>query len=201
MSYIKISTEELTDWLKENLSEERYEHSLGTADSAKLLAEQYGENSEKAYVAGLLHDCAKCFTTEKLLEIIEANLAIEEAEIENYKTLHAPVSAYVAKTEFGVEDDEILSAIRWHTLGNPNMTTFEKIIFLADKVENRTRETWYADPIREFLKEENGLNKAMLQCYKQTIKSLVDRDLKICPLTIEIYNSLQRELSVTKFNK
>ena len=51
------------------------------------------------------------------------------------------------------------------------------------------------------LDEENGLTKAMLQCYKQTIKSLVDRDLKICPLTIEIYNSLQRELSVTKFNK
>ena len=201
MGYIKISTEDLMGWLKENLSEERYEHSLGTADSAKLLAEQYGEDVEKAYVAGLLHDCAKCFTTEKLLEIIDANLNIEEAEKENYKTLHAPVSAFIAKTEFGVEDDEILSAIRWHTLGNPNMTTFEKIIFLADKVENRTRETWYADPIRAFLKEENGLNKAMLQCYKQTIKSLVDRDLKICPLTIEIYNSLQRELSVTKFNK
>lgn len=201
MGYIKISTEDLMGWLKENLSEERYEHSLGTADSAKLLAEQYGEDVEKAYVAGLLHDCAKCFTTEKLLEIIDANLNIEEAEKENYKTLHAPVSAFIAKTEFGVEDDEILSAIRWHTLGNPNMTTFEKIIFLADKVENRTREAWYADPIREFLKEENGLNKAMLQCYKQTIKSLVDRDLKICPLTIEIYNSLQRELSVTKFNK
>ena len=201
MGYIKISTEDLMGWLKNNLSEERYEHSLGTADSAKLLAEQYGEDVEKAYVAGLLHDCAKCFTTEKLLEIIESNLDIEEAEKENYKTLHAPVSAFIAQTEFGVEDVEILSAIRWHTLGNPNMSTFEKIIFLADKIENRTRETWYADPIREYLKEENGLNKAMLQCYKQTIKSLVDRDLKICPLTIEIYNSLQRELSVTKFNK
>lgn len=201
MGYIKISTEDLMGWLKNNLSEERYEHSLGTADSAKLLAEQYGEDVEKAYVAGLLHDCAKCFTTEKLLEIIESNLDIEEAEKENYKTLHAPVSSFIAKTEFGVEDVEILSAIRWHTLGNPNMSTFEKIIFLADKIENRTRETWYADPIREYLKEENGLNKAMLQCYKETIKSLVDRDLKICPLTIEIYNSLQRELSVTKFNK
>ena len=201
MGYIKISTEDLMGWLKNNLSKERYEHSLGTADSAKLLAEQYGEDVEKAYVAGLLHDCAKCFTTEKLLEIIESNLDIEEAEKENYKTLHAPVSSFIAKTEFGVEDVEILSAIRWHTLGNPNMSTFEKIIFLADKIENRTRETWYADPIREYLKEENGLNKAMLQCYKQTIKSLVDRDLKICPLTIEIYNSLQRELSVTKFNK
>lgn len=197
MDYIKISTEELLCWLKENLNEERYEHSLGTADSAKMLAEIYGQDSEKAYVAGLLHDCAKCFSTEKLLEIIEANLDIEESEKENYKTLHAPVSAFIAQTEFGVEDGEILSAIRWHTLGNTNMTVFEKIIFLADKIEVRTREEWYADPIRVFLNEENGLTKAILQCYKQTIKSLVDRDLKICPLTIEIYNSLQRELDVT----
>lgn len=201
MDYIKISAEELLSWLKENLNEERYEHSLGTADSAKQLAQIYGVDVEKAYVAGLLHDCAKCFSTEKLLEIIDANLDIEETEKENYKTLHAPVSAFVAQTEFGVEDNEILSAIRWHTLGNPNMTNFEKIIFLADKIETRTREEWYAEPIRKFLEEENGLTKAILQCYKQTIKSLVDRDLKICPLTIEIYNSLQRELSVTKFNK
>lgn len=197
MGYTKISTEDLLVWLKENLNVERYEHSLGTADSAKLLAEQYDENSEKAYVAGLLHDSAKCFSTEKLLEIIDKNLEIEEAEKENYKTLHAPVSAFIAQTEFGVEDNEILSAIRWHTLGKPNMTVFEKIIFLADKIEERTREPWYAEPIRECLKEEDGLNKALLQCYKQTIKSLVDRDLKICPLTIEIYNDLHRELDVT----
>jgi predicted HD superfamily hydrolase involved in NAD metabolism len=197
MAYTKISTEELLGWLKENLNEERYEHSLGTADSAKMLAEKYGQDCEKAYIAGLLHDCAKCFSTEKLLEIIDANLEIEDAEKENYKTLHAPVSAFIAQIEFGVVDEEILSAIRWHTLGNPSMTTFEKIIFLADKIETRTREEWYAEPIRKFIVEENGLNKAMLQCYKQTIKSLVDRDLKICPLTIEIYNNLQRELDVT----
>ena len=197
MGYTKISTEDLLVWLKENLNVERYEHSLGTADSAKFLAEQHGLNAEKSYIAGLLHDCAKCFSTEKLLEIIDKNLEIEEAEKENYKTLHAPVSAFIAQTEFGVEDSEILSAIRWHTLGKPNMTIFEKIIFLADKIEERTREPWYAEPIRECLKEEDGLNKALLQCYKQTIKSLVDRDLKICPLTIEIYNNLHRELDVT----
>ena len=80
MSYIKISTENLLSWLKENLSEERYKHSLGTADSAKLLAEKYGQDCEKAYLAGLLHDCAKCFSTDKLLEIIEGNLDIEDAE-------------------------------------------------------------------------------------------------------------------------
>lgn len=197
MDYIKISTEELMNWLKENLSNERYEHSLGTAECAVVLAKKYGVDEQKAYIAGLLHDCAKCFSTEKLLKIINDHLEIEEAEKENYKTLHAPVSSYIAKTDFGVNDEEILSSIRWHTIGNPKMSVFEKIIFLADKIETKTRKDDYAEPIRKFLKEEKGLDKAILQCYKQTIKSLVDRDLKICPLTIEIYNNLQRELSVT----
>lgn len=197
MSYIKISVEELLKWLKDNLNDERYEHSLGTADCAREMAVSYSVEPEKAYVAGLLHDCAKCFSTEKLLSIIDEHLEVEEIEKKNYKTLHAPVSAYVAKTEFGVEDDEILSAIRWHTLGKLEMTDFEKIIFLADKIEERTRENCYAEPIRKFLNEENGLNKALLQCYKQTIKSLVDRDLTICPLTIDIYNKFQAQINIT----
>lgn len=196
MSYIKISVEELLKWLKDNLNEERYEHSLGTADCAKKMAISYGVEPEKAYVAGLLHDCAKCFANEKLLSIIDEHLEVEEIEKKNYKTLHAPVSAYVAKTEFGVEDEEILSAIRWHTLGKLEMTDFEKIIFLADKIEERTREACHAEPIRKFLDEENGLNKALLQCYKQTIISLVERNLIICPLTIDIYNRLQTQTNI-----
>ena len=122
------------------------------------------------------------------MSIIERHIEVDENEKMNYKTLHAPVSAYVAEKTFGVKDEEILSSIRWHTLGKVNMTEFEKIIFIADKIEERTRENWYAQPIRALLRETNGLDKAILQCYRQTIKSLVDRDLKICPLTIDIYN-------------
>ncbi|MBS6602515.1 MAG: bis(5'-nucleosyl)-tetraphosphatase (symmetrical) YqeK [Brachyspira sp.] len=191
MNYTKISENEIKQWLKENLNSERYLHSLGTAECAKELAEKFGLNSEKAYTAGLLHDCAKCFSNEKLLEIIHSNLQVEEAEMLNYKTLHAPVSAYYAQKEFGVEDNEILSAIRWHTLGQIEMSNFEKIIFLADKIEPNTRDKEYSAIIRSYLSEENGLNKALLKCYKETIKSLVKRDLKICLLTIEIYNKLE----------
>lgn len=191
MNYTKISENEIKQWLKENLNSERYIHSLGTAECAKELAEKFGLNSEKAYTAGLLHDCAKCFSNEKLLEIIHSNLQVEEAEMLNYKTLHAPVSAYYAQKEFGVEDNEILSAIRWHTLGQIEMSDFEKIIFLADKIEPNTRDKEYSAIIRSYLSEENGLNKALLKCYKETIKSLVKRDLKICLLTIEIYNKLE----------
>lgn len=196
MNYTKISIESILDWLKNNLTEKRYAHSIGTAECARNLAVKYSLEPEKAYLAGLLHDCAKCFSTEKLISLIEENIPeVDEIEKSNKKTLHAPVSAYVAKQTFGVNDEEILSAIRWHTLGKLNMTDFEKIIFLADKIEERTRENWYAQPIRSYLTEKNGLNKAILQCYKQTIKSLVERDLMICPLTIDIYNQYQKELN------
>ena len=174
MDYIKISMEELMKWLKDHLSEKRYIHSIGTAECARDLAKKFGLNEEKAYMAGLLHDCAKCFPNEELMAIIKEHLEVEDVELMNYKTLHAPVSAYIAKKDFGVEDEEILSAIRWHTLGRIEMTDFEKIIFLAD----------------------NGLNKAMLICYKETIKSLVKRDLKICPVTIDIYNNLEDIVNV-----
>lgn len=181
----------INNWLKDNLSDERYIHTLGTAECAKELAQKFNLDPEKAYIAGLLHDCAKCFSNEKLLEIIKNNLEVEESEMLNYKTLHAPVSAYIAQTEFNVTDNEILSAIRWHTLGKLDMTDFEKIIFIADKIEPNTRDKEYSEKIRTLLEEENGLNKAMLKCYKETIKSLVKRNLKICLLTIEIYNKLQ----------
>lgn len=196
MNYTKIDEEKLLDWLKENLSEKRYIHSLGTAECARDLAKKFGQDEEKAYTAGLLHDCAKCFPNEKLMDIIEKHLDVEKIELMNYKTLHAPVSAYIAKKEFGVDDSEILSAIRWHTLGKIDMTDFEKIIFLADKVEPRTRDKDYLEEVRNFLDEENGLNKALLKCYKETIKSLVKRDLKICPITIDIYNNLEDVVNV-----
>ena len=194
MNYTKISEQELKKWLESNLSAERYSHSLGTAECAKKLAEKFGLNPEKAYVARLLHDAAKCFSNEKLLEIIHAHLNVEESELQNYKTLHAPVSAYIAEKDFGVDDKEILSAIRWHTLGKLDMTDFEKIIFLADKIEPNTREEEKTAEIVKYLDEENGLNKAILKCYKNTIRSLVKRDLKICYLTIEIYNKLEDEI-------
>ena len=193
MDYTNKSEKEILEWMKKHLSEKRYIHCLGTAECAKQLAKMYGENVDKAYVAGLLHDCAKCFENEKLLEIIEENLDIDKNELMNYKTLHAPVSAYCATKDFGICDDEILSAIRWHTLGKRDMTTFEKIIFLADKIEPNTRDKEYTVKIKNILKEENGLNKALLECYRETVKSLVKRNLKICPVTIDIYNNLLNE--------
>ena len=184
----------INNWLKSNLTQERYVHSLGTAECAKELAKEYGLDEDKAYLAGLIHDCAKCLPKNECLEIIKQNVEfcpLEEGELENYKTHHAPAGVSVAKKEFGIEDDEILSAIRWHTIGKMNMSDFEKIIFLADKIEERTRPKEMIVPIKTELINQ-GLDKALLVCYKNTIKSLVDRDLTICTQTIDIYNELLR---------
>lgn len=180
--------EYIKNWLKANLTEERYEHSLGTADCAKELAQKFGVDPEKAYFTGLIHDCAKCLPKTETEDILKNFINIDEDEFCSPKTHHAPVGAYIAKKEFGINDEEILSAIRWHTIGKVNMTTFEKIIFLADKLETRTRPCEICEPVREALKE--GIDNALLVCYKNTIKSLVDRNLRICSKTIDIYNSL-----------
>jgi len=188
--YIK-KNEEALSWLKGNLDEERLLHSLGSAQCAVELAEKFGLDEKKAYVAGLLHDCAKCLDEEHMLKIAE-EINLDKEEFVNYKVLHAPVSAYVAQAEFGITDEEILSSIRWHTLGKKDMTLFEKIIFLADKIEPHTRDLQYRANVMMLLDGPDGLNKALLLCYKETIKSLIRRDLKICQTTIDIYNSLQK---------
>lgn len=197
MEYTKISEKEILDWLKSNLDEKRFNHSIGTAECAVELAKKYGIDTKKAYIAGLLHDCAKCFPNEKLLDIINKNIKdVCDDEKASCKTLHAPVSAYISEHTFGVNNKDILSSIRWHTIGKIDMTVFEKIIFLADKVETKTRKPEYRGKIAPYIEEENGLDKALLACYKETIKSLCDRNLRICPLTIDIYNNLLQILNV-----
>ncbi|MDD3237866.1 MAG: bis(5'-nucleosyl)-tetraphosphatase (symmetrical) YqeK [Candidatus Gastranaerophilales bacterium] len=195
MVYTKINTENILKWLNENLSEERFHHSLGAMDSAAILAEKFGKNVEKCKIAALLHDCAKCVPNDDLKELLLNKCSsYEECELINPKTWHAPVSAYYAKEIFGVEDNEILSAIRWHTLGKTDMSNFEMIIFLADKIEHNTREPEYREPIEKAIYKHNCLEKGMLKSFKLTIKSLMKRKLTICMQTVDVYNELIKKL-------
>ena len=106
--------EELREKIKLWQEEKRYEHTLGVMYTASALAMRYGEDVEKALVAGLLHDVAKSFST---------NLG------------HAPMGAKMAKEEFGIDDAYITDAICYHTTGRPNMTLLDKIIYVADYIE------------------------------------------------------------------
>lgn len=195
------TTDYIKAWLRKNLSDERYSHSLGSADAALMLAKQYGIDSEKAYLAGLVHDCAKNTDNNKLLDLIknEIKTGFDECELKNPKVYHAIAAPYIAKKEFEIEDDEILNAIRLHTIGSVDMTLFDKIIFLADKIEQNTRPENYTKPLYDTLKHYEGLkglNMALYICYSETIKSLVQRKLFICPVTIDVYNKLQQELEL-----
>lgn len=184
-------TENIKDWLKNSLTDERYGHSLGCAEAAKEIAKIMNYDEDKAYLAGLVHDCAKSVSPDDAMKLLnENNTELVCGEDNNKKVLHAPTGAIIAKKEFGIADDEILSAIRWHTLGKSDMSTLEKIVFIADKIEPFSRgEIEYKQKL-QLLKKPNGADKIIFDCYAYTIKSLVDRKMVICPRTVEIYNDL-----------
>ncbi len=189
------TTDFIENWLRENLSAKRYSHSIGCADCAKRLAKIYNQDENKAYIAGLIHDCAKNTDDEKLYKIITGEIkeGYSEHELKNSKTYHAIAGAYFAKKIFEIEDESILSAIRNHTTGKIDMTVFDKIIFLADKIEPNERDEKYSKKIFKILENNKGtigLDLAILKCSKETIKSLVKRQLYICPETIDLYNHL-----------
>lgn len=161
---------------------------------AVRLAKIYGQDQEKAEIAGLLHDCAKCLAREELLKIIEEKLPeIKKCELLNHKTFHAPVGAYFAKEKFLINDPEIISAIKCHTLGKLDMSAFEKIIFLSDKIEENTRDKKFTAKILKIINKNEGkktLDLALLECFREIIKSLAKRKLAICQTTIDVYNEL-----------
>lgn len=193
------TTDYIESQLKKNLSSKRYNHSLGCAKTAYELAKMYNLDKDKAYLAGLVHDCAKNFGDEKLLDIInnEIKEGFDKTELKNPKTYHAIAGAYLAKKDFEIEDKEIIQSIRNHTIGDVDMTTFDKVIFLADKIEPNTRDEKYSKKIWKIIEKNKGvigLDIALLKCFSETIKSLVKRKLYICPKTIDVYNNLQEKV-------
>lgn len=154
--------------LKPYINPKRYEHSLNVAKTAVELARIYGVNENKAYIAGLLHDCAKDYEIEKQKELInEKNkFLLFENELSYPKIIHAVTGAIVAETDFKITDSDILSAIRYHTIGGTEMKPLDKIIFVADMIEPK-RDYKGIEILRELA--YNNLNKAIIQSIDNTI--------------------------------
>lgn len=126
--------------IKNELKESRYIHSINVAKVAKELAKHYGCDEEKAYIAGLVHDCAKNMSYEKMMKKCEDyDVLLDEFEMRNPFLIHAKVGEKVAQHEYGIDDEEILGAIKWHTVGNVGMSVLEKIIFIADMIEEERK--------------------------------------------------------------
>ena len=122
--------------LKKYMDEGRFEHTQGVMYTASALAMRYDEDIEKALTAGLLHDCAKCMPDRKKVKICLKNgILMSEMEQEHPFLLHGKVGAYIAREKYQVQDEEILSAITWHTTGKPDMTLLEKIVYISEDIE------------------------------------------------------------------
>jgi predicted HD superfamily hydrolase involved in NAD metabolism len=128
--------EDIKTKLETMLKPERYIHSLGVAESSEKLANRYGYDAKKAYLVGLLHDCAKNLPKDEQLKICdENNMPLDNIERIIDGLIHAKTGVVIAKSEFGLEDPEMLNAIAYHATGRENMTLIEKIVYLADMIE------------------------------------------------------------------
>ena len=178
--------------LKNTLSERRYIHSLGVMEMAVELAKIYNVDEKKAELAGLLHDNAKEMTPEELLKYVDDNnIKISEVERINTKILHGKVGADIAKKKYGVSK-EIQEAIEYHTTTNPNMTTLDKIVFVADKIElNRKSATYDIEAERDLAKKD--LDGAVIFIINSNITSLIQKDKLINEESIQTRNKLMIE--------
>lgn len=180
-------------YLKNHLTKERYQHTVGVAHTAMALAMRYNpdtSNSDfivKAELAGMLHDCAKCMDNSKKLSVCnENNISYSKLEMENPYLLHGKVGAYIARKKFDIEDIDILNAITWHTTGHPEMSLLEKIIYIADYIEPGRKPIPELNEIRQ--QAFVDIDKAMIKILSNTLSYLKASGKKIDPMTQETYN-------------
>ncbi len=172
--------------LKSHLDKERYEHTLGVMYTAAAMAMCHGEDMEKALTAGLLHDCAKCIPGDKKLRLCgRYHLSISEAEASNPSLLHAKLGAYLAAKKYHVRDRDILNAIASHTTGRPDMSTLEKIIYIADYMEPGRDELPNMAEVRRLAFHD--LDGCLYRILKDSLAYLKTRDMTIDPMTEKTY--------------
>lgn len=172
--------------LEHDLDSKRYEHTLGVAYTAACLAMRYGYDMEKAYITGLLHDCAKCMSNKDKLEYCEKyDIPVTKVEQENPSLLHAKVGAEISRRKYDIKDSEIYQAIMYHTTGHPQMTLLDKIIYISDYMEPHRDEAPNLDSVRKqaFI----DIDATLLTILKDSVAYLEKSDKTVDPMTMETY--------------
>ena len=174
--------------LKQRLSEKRFNHTIGVAETAVKLAKIYGGDEEKVYIVGLLHDLAKELTLE------EMNNLTQDVEIDSYMRtskalLHSAAGAVLAKQVFNI-DEEIYNGIFYHTTGRENMTLTEKIIFVSDMAEP-SRKFEGIETLREIMLTD--IDMAVVEAADLTLKYLIENKKNIYPLTVMSRNYIIKQ--------
>lgn len=182
-----ICMKDLKKAMKKHMDESRYEHTLGVMYTCASLAMRYGYDMEKAMLAGLMHDCAKCMPNAKKLKTAEKNhLEITDLERKNPFMLHAKLGALLAKKKYDIDDEEILSAIRWHTTGRPDMSLLDKIVYVSDYIEPKRDKAPNLPKIRQLAFMD--IDQALLQILEDTLGYLDDSTDDIDSMTKKTYD-------------
>ena len=177
---------EIVNQLKAALDAERFEHSLRVEKTALALGKKWGVSREKIIPAALLHDCARRYDRRRLLkEAGKIGLEIDPIRRFEPKLFHAEISAYLAEKEFGIRSKAVLQAIRRHTVGAAGMSKLDKVIYLADHIEEG-RDFAGVKKIRALAFKD--LDRAVLLSTGNMIRYLVDFGLPIYPGTVETRN-------------
>ncbi len=184
-----LGIDEIKEELRKTLSQKRYVHSLGVAGEAEKLARRYDADTEKAYLAGLVHDCAKEYPPEDMEKILKSKYGVPVDAMSRLmpKILHGPLGACDAQSKFGICDPEILDAVKCHTTGKGNMSMLAKIIYIADYIEPN-RDFDGVDKLRKMAYED--IDAAIVYGIDETIKDLIKRGLVIHPDTVHARNDL-----------
>ncbi len=172
--------------LRSLLGPSRFKHSLRVREKVLHLSRFHKVSRQKASIAGLLHDVSRFMDRKGLLNLAKKiKMNIDPIARFEPKLLHAPLSAYIARTKFGIRDRQILKAISSHTLGRKNMTMLEKIVYVADHVEEGRSHAGVANARRL---AETDINQAVVAISSSMIKYLLGNDLPVHPMTVEVRN-------------
>ena len=183
----------LERFMKDNLKASRYRHSLRVEKMAVKLADIYGADADKAAFTGRYHDIAKCFDEKTMDENIK-RYSLDESLLGNPALAHSKVGAAILEHEFGVTDEDILNAVKYHTTARKDMSLLEQITYVADVVEeNRTYPDlkYYQDLAAK------DLDLCTLEILEYTISDLTDKYRQIDKDTLRAYNYIKHKLSIT----
>lgn len=186
---IEILKEHLYQTLKEGLKPKRYHHVMGVIETALNLCDKYGVDCEKAELAALFHDYAKEWTEEESLDFFEREaINLTELELRSPQLWHARIAERIAREEYGIGDEDVLNAIRYHTTGRAGMSELEILIALADYIEPG-RSYPGVEELRR-TEEHLGMREALLQGLNHTVKYLLEKGQLIHPDTLDARNDL-----------
>jgi predicted HD superfamily hydrolase involved in NAD metabolism len=174
--------------VREQLTKERFEHTLRVAETGLLLAERYDVPKEKTELAAILHDYAKYRPKEEMARWIKTTKTLPKDLLNYHHELwHGPVGAVLVERECGITDKEVLSAIRYHTTGKAKMNKLEMVVFLADYIEPK-RSFPGVEEVREEAKTDLAL--ACWMALRNTCIYLMEKRSAVYPDTFHAYNDL-----------